>query len=81
MERIRHMRHFVRRNKYWLFATALLVAGSGCVGAVKETNQQLTEDALKPITVPVEQYGKAKETLGGVQEAQEEKNRQIEEAQ
>lgn len=81
MEKPRDMRHFIRRNKYWLFATALLVAGSGCVGAVNETNKQLTEDALSPITVPIEQYGKAKETLGDVQAAQEEKDAAIEAAE
>lgn len=74
-----HMRHFVRRNKYWLFATALLVAGSGCVGAVSETTRQLNEDAMSPIVVPVEQYKKSKATLGTVEAGQEEKNRQIEE--
>lgn len=75
------MRQFFRKHKFWLLAAALLAAGSGCVGAVKETNRQLTEDALSPITVPIEQYGKAKDTLGNVEAAQEERNRQIEAAE
>jgi len=43
-------------------ATALLMAGAGCVGALRETGDQLTEDALKPISVPIEAYGQAIET-------------------
>lgn len=43
-------------------ATALLMAGAGCVGALRETGDQLTEDALKPITVPIQAYGQAVET-------------------
>ena len=47
---------FARRHKFLVAATALLMAGAGCVGAVKETTQQLTNDALTPISVPVQVY-------------------------
>ena len=43
-------------------ATALLMAGVGCAGAVRETGDQLTEDAMKPITVPIQAYGQAVDT-------------------
>ena len=43
-------------------ATALLMAGAGCAGALKESGDQLTEDALKPITVPIQAYGQAVDT-------------------
>jgi len=48
-------------------ATALLMAGVGCAGAVRETGEQLTEDALKPISVPIEAYGQAVETASNVE--------------
>lgn len=44
------MRAFLARNKRLLAITALLMAGSGCIGAVRETNRQLMEDALKPVS-------------------------------
>ena len=47
---------FAKRNKLLVAATALLMAGAGCVSAVHETTQQLTQDALKPITVPIQAY-------------------------
>lgn len=53
---------FARRNMLLVAATALLMAGAGCVGALRETGDQLTEDALKPISVPIEAYGQAIET-------------------
>lgn len=45
---------FANRNKFLVAATALLMAGAGCVGAVNETTQELTKDALTPITVPIQ---------------------------
>ncbi len=48
-------------------ATALLMAGAGCAGAVREAGDQLTEDALKPITVPIEAYGQAVETASNAE--------------
>lgn len=70
------MRRFLARNKRLLAVTALLMAGSGCVGAVRETNRQLIDGAMKPVTVPVEAYGTAVETASGVQANQEERMRQ-----
>jgi hypothetical protein len=52
---------FARRNLPLVAVTAALMAGAGCVGAVRETGERLTEDALKPITVPVDAYGRAVE--------------------
>lgn len=59
---MRRVIHFAMRNKLLVAATAALMLGAGCIGAVRETGDQLTEDALKPITVPIEAYGKAVET-------------------
>lgn len=53
---IRRAIRFARRNKLLVAATALLMAGAGCVGAVNETGKQLTKDALTPISVPVQVY-------------------------
>jgi len=53
---LRRAIRFARRNKFLVAATALLMAGAGCVGAVHTTTEQLTEDALTPITVPVQAY-------------------------
>lgn len=50
---------FAKRNKVLVAATALLMAGAGCVGAVHETTRQLTNDALLPISVPVQGYKQA----------------------
>jgi hypothetical protein len=71
------MKRFIARNKALLVVTGLLMAGSGCVGAVRETNQQLTEDALKPITVPLEGYQRAKDVTDDIKRAQEQKQREI----
>lgn len=73
------MRRRLKKYKYHILLTMLLVAGSGCLGAVKKTNEQLTEEALKPITVPIEGYQRAKSATEGVNAAQAEKQRQIEE--
>jgi hypothetical protein len=56
---IRHLLHFARRNKFLIAATALLMAGAGCVGAARKAGEQLTQDALKPLTLPVESYKSA----------------------
>lgn len=58
---------FARRNTLLVAATALLMAGVGCAGAIRETGDQLTEDALKPITVPIEAYGQAVETASNAE--------------
>lgn len=50
-----------KRHKALIAATALLMVGAGCVSAVKTTGDQLSHDALQPITVPVEAYKKAVE--------------------
>lgn len=58
---------FAKRNKYLVAATALLMAGAGCVSAVRETTQQLSNDALKPITVPVQVYKQGLEAASDTQ--------------
>ncbi|HJV33196.1 MAG TPA: hypothetical protein VJ694_04175 [Patescibacteria group bacterium] len=59
---MRRVIHFARRNMFLVAATALLMAGAGCAGAIKKSGDQLTEDALKPITVPIQVYGQAVDT-------------------
>jgi hypothetical protein len=59
INRMRRALRFLRRNKFLVAATALLMAGAGCLGAARETTQQLTNDALTPITVPVQAYKQA----------------------
>lgn len=61
-----------------LAVAGFLVFGSGCVGVVKETGDQLTEDALSPITVPVHQGTKAIDKLEGIQAAQEARTTELE---
>lgn len=75
------MRLFLARNKRLLAVTALLMAGSGCVGAVRETNRQLIDDAMKPITVPIDGYERALEVSNDVNTGQEERRRQLKEAE
>lgn len=64
---MRRIIHFARRNALLVAATALLMAGVGCVSAVRETGEQLTEDAMKPITVPIEAYRQAVETASNAE--------------
>jgi hypothetical protein len=63
---------FARRNTLLVVATALLMVGAGCVGAVRETGDQLTKDSLKPITAPIEAYGQAVESVSNTKAKQEE---------
>jgi len=44
------------RHKLLIIATILLMAGAGCVSAVKTTNDQLSEDATASAAVPVTMY-------------------------
>jgi hypothetical protein len=67
---MRRVIHFARRNKFLILATALLMVGAGCVGAAREAGDQLTEDALKPITVPVEVYQRAVEAASATETLQ-----------
>ncbi|WKZ29217.1 MAG: hypothetical protein QY323_00640 [Patescibacteria group bacterium] len=64
---MRRVIHFARRNKFLILATALLMIGAGCVGAAREAGDQLTEDAMKPITVPVEVYQRATEVASSTE--------------
>ena len=64
---MRRVIDFARRNTLLVAATALLMAGAGCAGAVRETGEQLTEDAMKPITVPLDAYGRAVETASNAE--------------
>lgn len=61
---------FAKRNKVLVAATALLMAGAGCVSAVHETTQQLTNDAMLPITVPVNAYKQAVDVASSTDAAQ-----------
>jgi len=74
---MRRVIHFARRNAALIAATALLMAGAGCAGAVRETGDQLTEDALKPITVPIEVY---KQGVDAASNADAYQRKRIEEA-
>ena len=47
---------FVNRYKVLLAATAVLMAGAGCLGAARETGNQLVKDALVPVTASVNAY-------------------------
>lgn len=67
---IRRAIHFARRNKFLVAATALLMAGAGCVGAVNETGKQLTKDALTPISVPVQVYKQGLEAASNTDASQ-----------
>ncbi len=64
---MRHVFRFARRNKFLIAATALLMAGAGCIGAAHKAGSQLTEDAMKPITVPLEAYQRAVEAASATQ--------------
>ncbi len=68
---MRHILHFARRNKFLIAATALLMAGAGCVGAAHKAGEQLAEDAMKPLTLPIETYKHAVESASGVKANQE----------
>lgn len=67
---------FARQNTLLVVVTALLMAGAGCVGAVRETGDQLTEDALRPIAVPFDVYKQAIETATNAKAVQEDALRQ-----
>jgi hypothetical protein len=47
---------FAKRNRFLVAATALLMVGAGCVSAVHETTKELQQEALSPITAPVQVY-------------------------
>ena len=63
---MRRVIHFAQRNKILVAATAALMLGAGCIGAVRETGDQLTEDALTPITVPLEARNRAIDAASSV---------------
>ncbi len=73
----RHLRK-LKKHKRLVLITALLVFGSGCFGAVSKTTQELSNDAMKPVSVPVEAYGHAKAVTNDVNAKQLEENKQIE---
>jgi hypothetical protein len=70
---------FARRNVPLLAVTALLMAGAGCISAVRKTNQQLIDESLTPITVPIEAYKDSKTRLEDVEAARQAQREQIEE--
>lgn len=73
---MRRVIRYARRNKLLVAATALLMAGAGCLGAVRESADQLSEDALKPITMPIEAYDRSVETASNVEAIRQERLRQ-----
>lgn len=73
---MRRVISLARRNIRLVAATALLMAGAGCVGAIRESGDQLTRDALKPITMPIEAYGQAVDTASNAKAVQEDALRQ-----
>ena len=64
---MRRVIHFARRNKFLILATALLMVGAGCVGAAREAGDQLTEDAMRPITIPLDAYQRATEAASSTE--------------
>lgn len=68
----------LKRNRLTLAFAGMLVFGSGCLGAVKTTGDQLTEDALAPVAVPVREGTRAMERLEEIQALQEERARMAE---
>ena len=72
------LRIYVKRNRAVIVMASFLVLGSGCAGVVKETGDQLAEDALSPITVPVTQGTKAIDALEGIEAEQETRNVELE---
>ena len=77
--RIKYMKVYLRKNRTMLMVAGLLVFGSGCVGALNTTGNQLTEDALKPISVPIREGSKAIDSLKNVNSLQVERQKQIDE--
>ena len=74
----RHLRH-IHKHKNLIMLTALLMFVSGCAGAVKKTGDQLTDDALSPVSVPIEGYKKGVDTVEKERDRLEKTNQQLEE--
>ena len=74
----RHLRH-LHKHKNLIMLTALLMFVSGCVGAVKKTGDQLTNDALSPVTVPLQGYKQGVDTAEKESKRLEETNKQLQE--
>lgn len=72
---------YVKRNRAMIIIASFLVLGAGCAGVVKETGDQLTEEALTPITVPVREGTKAIDKLEGIQVQQEARTTELEDLQ
>jgi hypothetical protein len=71
------MRDFLRRNRAKAFFFGLLAFGSGCLTAAKKTGDQLAEDALSPIAVPIEAHERATKALEGVNERARERQEEL----
>jgi hypothetical protein len=74
----RHLRK-LHEHKHLIMLTALLMFVSGCAGAVKKTGDQLTDDALSPVTVPIEGYKKGVDTVEKERDRLEKTNEQLKE--
>jgi len=72
------LRRYLKHRRVMLIMAGFLVLGSGCAGVVKETGDQLTDDALSPVTVPIHQGTKAINALEDIQSAQEARNAELE---
>lgn len=75
------IKYYLKRNRAMIIVATFLVLGAGCAGVVKETGDQLTEDALTPITVPVREGTKAIDKLEVIQAQQEARNAEFEDLQ
>lgn len=70
---MRRVIHHLRRNKALVALTAVLMAGAGCVGVVRTTGDQLTDEAMQPITVPIEAYRDAQDAAADADAAAQER--------
>lgn len=69
----------VKKHKHTIAVAGLLMFVSGCMGAVSTTADQLGKDVAAPVVVPIREGTKAMDKLHGINDAQEQENREIEE--
>lgn len=50
---IRRAIRFAKRHRFLAAATAVLMVGAGCIGAVRQTAQQLADEAAHPLSLPI----------------------------
>ena len=69
----------IRKHRHSIAAVGVLMFVAGCYGAVSKTADQLSHDAMMPVTVPIEQGNKAKDKLNQINAAQLQQNQEMEE--